>query len=125
MSNPDFICNTCIGKYEDRPQLLEKRKRTKGCEQHYAVPIHTIIQDNKVMRFTNCIGNYVSMSAVTFIEATRGFENGVMPFAGGYMEQPNKIMEIFRIIQAQTLVEKDRKAQQRNNKMKSVATRAR
>lgn len=102
LSNQDFICSTCMSRYKDRPAMAAKWRKTKGCEEIIPgpLPLHTVNKDAFRIKYNTCIGNFFAPSVVMWIEAYRKFDKGIMPYSGGYMEQPNKAIEILRVIEA-------------------------
>lgn len=76
--------------------MLEKERKLLGCYNSYNEPIH----ETSDLRYTRCIGNFNSDSASSWIESSDFFEKGIMPFQGGYMEQPAKVIEVMRIIRS-------------------------
>ena len=91
-----FHCGTCITQYGHSEHLMkktEKKRRSKGCfdltSKDYRI-------DN--IRYNGCIGNFVTPIDF-FVEAFSLYEKGVLPFEGTISEQPNKIMEIFQLIE--------------------------
>lgn len=101
LSNNDFICSICQGKYEARPdgkQMLEKVKRVKGCESITSNLRHFIIQGNTKLSYNTCIGNFVNDSSIYWINFYNHFEKGVMPFGGGYMDQPAKVIDVMSVV---------------------------
>jgi hypothetical protein len=91
-----FHCGTCITQYGSSPRLIgksERKRRTKGCFD-YTSKSYRI--DN--IRYTTCIGSF-AVPIDFFVEAFSLYEKGVLPFKGGIGEQPNKIMEVFQLIE--------------------------
>lgn len=50
------------------------------------------------LRFRKCPGNFFSFSSLNILEMHNSFEGGVMPYPGAFADQPNKVIEAFRII---------------------------
>jgi hypothetical protein len=93
-----FNCMKCQAKYESRAdgeQMLAKVKANMGCTEMKQQPIHKIGAE---VSFRSCIGNFVKPQVYALISAHHRYTQGVMPYAGGYMEQPAKIMDVFGII---------------------------
>jgi hypothetical protein len=69
----------------------------KGC---FGVKPSLSIQVGKDLRFSTCPGNFYSNDIAHLLEMERMFSLGSMPFPGGVADQPNKLVEAFRVIQA-------------------------
>lgn len=103
LSYKEFVCSYCQGKYANRPDaefMLEKIKKQKGCEVVGPDERHFIMQGETQLRYNTCIGNFVSDSSIYWIHSYNHFEAGTMPFSGGYMDQPAKIIDIMNVIGA-------------------------
>lgn len=91
-----FHCGTCITQYGTSERLIkktERKRKTKGCFDFTSKDYRI---DN--IRYNTCIGSY-AVPIDFFIEAFSLYEKGVLPFNGTISEQPNKIMEIFQLIE--------------------------
>lgn len=91
-----FHCGTCITQYGKSERLQKKtlRKReSKGCFD-YSTKSYKF--DNLI--FKTCPGNFV-VPIDYFVEAFSLYEKGVLPFRGTIGDQPNKIMEVFQLIE--------------------------
>jgi hypothetical protein len=97
IDNRQFICSECLNQYRGRKDfemMTDKLKLTKSCESIQAKPLF-VISD---IGFKTCIGNYFAYWVMPWIEAYHRYQDGVMPYAGGLMEQPSKAIEILRAI---------------------------
>ena len=95
-----YNCQKCLARYKGRPdgeQMLGKVQANMGCREVKAQVIHRIGDD---LGFKTCIGNFARPQLHAFIGAQRRFEQGMMPYSGGLMEQPAKIIEIFGVIES-------------------------
>ena len=91
-----FHCGSCITQYGTNERLLAKtdrKRKSKGCFDFVSKP-HRL----ENIRYKSCIGNF-AIPIDFFIEAFSLYEKGVLPFKGTISNQPNKIMEIFQIIE--------------------------
>jgi hypothetical protein len=94
-----FDCNTCLSQYEgrqDRETMIQASRKLKACDYTANGFRHAI--DDRI-RFSTCIGNFVSESAAHLIELQGHFAQGVMPYAGPLTSQPAKVIEAFRVIE--------------------------
>lgn len=100
IDNPQFQCNKCLSKFagrHDEEAMLAKSRKLKACEEILDQPRH-FLGDKEEIQFSTCIGNFFSYSVVTYLDWQNKFEQGVMPFPGSFSEQPNKVIELFRVI---------------------------
>ncbi len=101
LTNRKFVCSTCQSNYANRTdsaQMLAKTKQVNGCEVPHKVAVHRIVQGNTRLNYSSCIGNFFSYSAMGWINFYNSFEQGVMPFAGGYMDQPAKFIDVMNVV---------------------------
>lgn len=118
LTNRDFICSTCQSKHSNRPDaqaILDKSKKIKGCTQPLPVAIHKISQGQTRLNYSSCIGNFFSFSAMSWINFYNSFEQGVMPFGGGYMDQPSKFIDVMNIVGSYKQDEMIKSAKQQKN----------
>lgn len=116
IKNQEFNCDVCLSKYRgrsDEAKMQAASRAAKGCQTVGSQNIHFIGTD---LGFATCVGNFVSNSAVSWIELHAHFERGVMPYPGGLMDQPAKAVEIFRIIEVWK-IEMRREAQAKSEAM--------
>jgi len=86
-----FNCYHCKSKHEDKE--VEKRERTiKGC--YNATVEHKL---NNVV-YSYCIGNYCLPSTAELLSLFIQFEKGILPDAGGLLDQTAKTMQILEVI---------------------------
>jgi hypothetical protein len=76
--------------------MLAKVQANMGCKGMKETPIHKIGDE---LRFRSCIGNFVSPQVFPLLNVYRMYERGVMPYPGGVMEQPAKIIDVFQTIE--------------------------
>ena len=48
--------------------------------------------------YKTCIANFKDFGVVDLISFHEQYEKGIMPYAGGYMEQPSKFVEIMDLV---------------------------
>lgn len=92
--NTRFLCSECLKKYPTQPDRLERERRAKSCFSELDIPIF----HEGELQYKKCPGNFFSDSAAMWIEYHNQFEKGIMPFSGGYFEQPAKAIQTMRII---------------------------
>lgn len=128
LTNRDFICSQCQSKHSNRAdhkEMLEKTKRIKGCTTPHTMPVHKISQGGVRVSYASCIGNYFSFSAMGWVNFYNSFEKGVMPFSGGYMDQPAKLIDVMNIIGSYKQDEMIRNAQAQKQAQRTRARGAR
>ena len=94
----EFNCGKCLKKYQGRQDydaMTAKMRKDKACEEVKAAPIHRMGQS---LTFKTCPGNFVRPAVVRFLDAHAQYDKGVMPHAGGMMDQPAKLIEVFGVI---------------------------
>lgn len=92
-----------------------KMRKLKGCWDISEKP-RVEVDD---IKYKTCPGNYYDGSVVSLIEMFSRFENGIMPFEGGYGDQPAKLINAFNLIDAirrQKQTEADDKAKREAKK---------
>jgi hypothetical protein len=99
LANRDFICSECVTKFKgrtDEKEMLRKTKTTRNCETVSTPSMLFQVYDLKSKR---CPGNLFSREVVFHYELFQKFKLGILPFQGSLSDQPNKIIEIFKIIE--------------------------
>lgn len=86
-----FSCYRCAASY--KPEHKHRKRKPKGCYD-YSTKVYRL--ENII--YKTCIGNY-NIDIGYFIEAFSLYEKGMLPFKGTLGEQPNKMLEIFGIIE--------------------------
>ena len=87
-----FNCFKCAASYKTEKNKKIKRK-SKGCYD-YSTKVYRV----ENILYKTCIGNY-NTSIDFYLEAFSMYEKGVLPFKGTLANQPNKLIEIFNIIE--------------------------
>ena len=91
-----FHCGTCITQYGSSERLIKKteiKRKGKGC---FDFKSKSYRLDN--IRYSNCIGAH-AVPIDYILEAFTAYEKGMLPFEGTLAEQPNKMIEIFQMIE--------------------------
>lgn len=127
LTNRDFICSTCQSRFkgrQDEAVQIEKWKKVKACEEMSPEPRHFVGQGQIRLKFRSCIGNYFSPSAMHWINLYNAFEGGTMPFQGGYMDQPSKVIDVMNIIGNHKHEEMLKAAKQQKQASRATSMRA-
>ena len=87
-------------KWKERPNY-ERESRfwrdQKGCFGKVKMTKTGTLEKHHVV-FASCPGNYRHGSVTQWLDLWRGFKEGHLPFRGGLLDQPAKIMEAFQIL---------------------------
>jgi hypothetical protein len=75
--------------------MTELARVNKGCFSVGERVLHSISRE---INFKTCIGNFFEQDVLGWLEMHSKYESGMLPFSGSLMDQPNKAIEIFRII---------------------------
>ena len=94
VNNKIFQCDFCKFKYGKT-----YRDNRKACSVVKEKPIFTY---KDKINYYKCPANFVNMAVVHLIGVNRHLKNGVMPFGGTLMDQPNKLMEALDLIDSLT-----------------------
>lgn len=115
ITNERFQCGRCLTRYRGRADAEQMTARVRlgmACEEIRAEPIHhiTSASGQREISFATCIGNLYRPGIVRWAEAYALYERGILPFPGPLMDQPNKVIEIFRVIENHRQAQADRAA---------------
>jgi len=58
-----------------------------------------VVARNKEIKYRTCPGNFYDLSLPHLLALHKQYENGVLPYPGSLMDQPNKILEVFDVIE--------------------------
>lgn len=97
LDNQDYQCEKCLVKYKrhnDYKNMTVKLRRLRGCE--VKSDRANISMDD--LSYRRCPGNYYSRSCVSLIETYQYFDKGILPYEGPLSDQPNKVIEAYKII---------------------------
>jgi hypothetical protein len=87
-----FNCVDC-----KKRMSVEARNLMRGCEKPADKDIFT--WKNRIS-FKSCPVNYYNSGSALLVEYFRHFEKGALPFKGGLMEQPGKILDVFSLFES-------------------------
>lgn len=96
MDRQQFNCSVCTTQYKGRQngkELTEKKRSVQGC---YSMSRIKYQLQNAI--YESCIGHYTSKTVYELFNIAEHYGKGVMPFAGGSYEQPNKAIELLTMI---------------------------
>lgn len=94
VSEPAMRCEKCLAQFNDPKNSEHFRRNKLGC----------FGGDGKVflkwagVEFMTCPGNLFSFSVMEWIGFWNVWRNkGILPFQGGFAEQPAKVVDLFRL----------------------------
>jgi len=87
------LCKTRFGTSERLIKKMERNRKAQGCFD-YTTKKYRV--ENII--YKSCLANY-STNINFLVESFAKYEQGMLPFKGSLEEQPNKIIEIFNIIE--------------------------
>ena len=88
-----FSCFDCCAKYKKKPEIVERRRKSKGC---YDLNTRQYLVENVV--YKGCVGNFTT-NIEFLMEAYTAYTKGMLPFSGELSDQPAKIIDLFGIVQ--------------------------
>jgi hypothetical protein len=109
-SDASFNCDQCLGMYpgrEGRDQVIDQTRSRKYCwgvQPGDEKSGFTIGE----MKFRICPGHFYSHEAALWIQTWFAYRLGSMPFDGGLMDQPAKMMEILDLLNGLDKQSRDR-----------------
>lgn len=95
-------------------QRIEDFKNRNGCEGRIS---ENPRQTYGSINFHSCYCNHLDENFHHSLALQENYNKGFLPFSGGYLEQPNKAMEIINLI-SNLRIETERKEQEKVNKAK-------
>ena len=103
LNNDRFNCAKCMNQYNGRADaepMLQRAREVNGCWGG-EIARHTISDSmNRTLRFSSCIGNFVQPHWNHWLNLHQSYRAGHLPFPGSVSDQPNKVMEVFRTMDA-------------------------
>lgn len=96
IKTPEYSCGACLSKYASRvdgAMMTEKSRSVKACRE---IRTEAFANIDRQIYFKTCPGNFVSGAVLGWLDAHSAYRRGVLPFAGGLMDQPSKVLELFR-----------------------------
>lgn len=90
-ADESFNCFSCKKKMS-----AGVRDRQKAC---FTPRDREIVNYNGSIKYFTCPSNHYNAGTSRLIDMFRHFQQGVLPFEGGLLDQPAKIIEVFRIVE--------------------------
>jgi hypothetical protein len=101
MDNRKFRCEDCLSQFaghQAEKEMLEKAQALNVCKDVIDTP-RFVIGKQQDLKFYTCIGNFYRHEIAQMFRWFLQYEQGVMPFQGAFSDQPNKIIEIFSVME--------------------------
>ena len=103
----EFNCHNCINKYSNTPRGEQRsiaRRKQKGCFDYTSRTYE--LEDYK---YFTCLGNFNDSYVRYYWELYLKYKEGMLPYKGSIQQQPNKIIEIFGILEESLERTRDKK----------------
>ena len=92
-----YNCSLCRTQYGHSERLIKKAERNRRASGCFDYTTKKYRVENII--YKSCLGNYQT-NINFFLESFAKYEQGMLPFNGTISEQPNKVIEIFNIIES-------------------------
>jgi len=86
--SPEYNCQKCIKKYSESARDLRKSCFTKRQKP---------IISYEGINYYKCPSNWSNSGVFRLIDMFRFFKNGMLPFEGGLLNQPAKLIDVFSL----------------------------
>lgn len=103
MIQREFNCSTCKVKYRGYAERQTKHQSRKGCFEAMGKPVmeylpkHTMKGQSKILYY-KCPSLFYDRGVAELIEFHHQWEKGIMPYNGGFMNQPAKFVELMDLV---------------------------
>lgn len=103
MTNPQYRCGVCKNRYKTEPDKRKNLMDAMACNyiaekpRHNYKPEHNN-SENPTVKYKNCIGNHFYAKWSGIINFYEKYNSGILPFSGGFMEQPAKFVEVMELV---------------------------
>jgi len=103
LTTPKYRCSDCNRKYQCDPVKDKKLKEQNACNFYTEKPRHKYTaghnnKGNPGLNYFNCVGNHYYGEWATLINYNQDYSKGIMPFTGGFFEQPAKFVEVMNLV---------------------------
>lgn len=89
--SPEWNCQKCIKKYSQ-----SVRDSRKSCSVKKPQPI----LNYRHINYFKCPSNWYNSGTARLLDMFRFFNSGVLPFEGGLLNQPAKLIDVFSLFDA-------------------------
>lgn len=121
LDNQELICANCIKRYGENDAATQNFRAARGCE----TPVSPSPFEIERLTFSRCVGNYVDLGLMVWIQAADRYAQGTMPFEGAFMSQPAKAIELFGMITAWRSQQQERAVKAHEARMEKRARQSR
>lgn len=117
MTQPKYRCSDCKLKYKAK---FKQQQEFMACNYVAKTPRHGYTPEfhnksNPKIIYNKCIGNYYNGFWSSIINSSKQYDNGIMPFSGGIMDQPAKFVEVMNLVH--NLISENELENQRKEKL--------
>ena len=119
-----FNCVECNKRYRKHPnkELMDEKLRKKmACTEIKGKARFQIDQ----VKYYTCPGNFYSFSVASLMEGYHNYKMGVLPYPGSFFEQPAKVIDIYKMIDALIEDHKRKVQEEHDQKLKRQQSRRR
>lgn len=111
--NENFNCSSCVIKHSE-----DRRNRLKGCSEIIKNPVAKY-KDRVI--FYKCPSNFYSAYIAGLMGHARHIESGLLPYSGGLLDQPAKLVDIYNQINALRVEDEVTRAKAEADKARKAA----
>lgn len=128
LTQPRYRCFDCKNKYKNDKEKASKNFEAMACNYMATKARHGYKPDfnnkgNPAIEYFNCIGNHYYGQWSGIINYYPKWEKGILPFSGGYSEQPAKFVEIMDLVH--NLIKENEQESERKQQLISRGRRGR
>jgi hypothetical protein len=124
MTEPKYRCSDCKLRHKGDQQRRKKLEEAMACDymaksnRHQYLPDHCN-KGNPAIKYNKCIGNYYFGQWTTLINYYPKWEQGILPYDGGYFDQPLKFVEAMELVH-NLISENTASKESKNNQLKGL-----
>jgi hypothetical protein len=120
--NQDFNCSRCVLKHPEA-----RRESSRGCSRPVskAVLVFRDSEGKDQVVFKRCPSNFYNGFVAELIGMCSQFEKGILPYQGGLLDQPAKIIDALNMISGLKMEDELKRAEAMRAKQKKLARSSR
>lgn len=97
INDKEYNCSFCKKKFSQ-----SVRDTRKACSVIRDKPVLSYGEMSYEIKYYKCPTNFYNPALAMLIDNFRHFRNGVLPYQGGLMDQPCKIVDIYNLVESLT-----------------------
>lgn len=97
-NHKQFNCKEQVEKMKNQPNSQQRIlgfKERNGCDNKISKTPRQVYRN---LNFHSCFCNHLDNSFNHYLDIHENYSKGYLPFTGGFLEQPNKVIEIINLI---------------------------